>query len=79
MSKEALREEIRNLTERYLLGGGAIEVLPPRRFLTSSCKWMEKYGWDYLPWHYVQDDSALGYTYWLGDGGYITKPQHLEE
>ena len=79
MSKNELRDEIRMLTESYIQRGMSIEVLPARRFLTPSCKWMEKYGWDYLPWHCIQDDSQLGYTYWLGDNNYLTKPQHLED
>ena len=79
MRKAEIREEIKRLTEVFLSCGGIVEVLPPKRFLTQSCKWMEKYGWDYLPWHYIQDDSLLGYSYWLGEGGYLTKPQHVED
>ena len=79
MSKEKLREEIARLTDLYLRGGGLIEAIPSKKFLTPSCKWMAKYGWDYLPWVYIQDDSRLGYTYWLGGGNYLTKRQDLEE
>jgi hypothetical protein len=79
MRKAELREEIARLTKLYLSGGGAIEIVPSKKFLTPSCKWMAKYGWDYLPWLYIQDDSLLGYTYWLGDGRYLTKPQYLED
>ena len=79
MRKAELREEIARLTGLYLASGKTIEIIPPRRRLTPSCKWMEKYGWDYLPWHYIQDDSLLGYSYWLGDDCYLTKPQHLED
>ena len=79
MTKAELREEIVRLTKVFLDRGGVIDLIPPRKFLTPSCKWMAKYGWDYLPWVYIQDDSQLGYTYWLGDGNYLTKRQDLEE
>ena len=81
MQKAELRQEIRRLTDKYLMSGREIEVLPPKRFLAPSCGWMEKYGWDYMPW--VSFGSAggesSGDSYWLGDGGYLTKPRHMED
>jgi hypothetical protein len=76
MRKAELRNEIRTLTEEYLMSGGEIEMVPPRRFLAPSCGWMEKYGWDYMPWDY---DPGTNDTLWIGEGCYVTPPRHLEE
>jgi hypothetical protein len=80
MRKAELRNEIRTLTEEYLMSGGEIEMVPPRRFLAPSCGWMEKYGWDYMPWERIGDDVHMGKdSIWLGEGGYLTRPQNIEE
>ena len=78
MSKQELREEIARLTQDFLDAGGEIEVIPPVRFCPKSMDWARERGMDWMPWE-KQGDFADSRYHWLGDGGYVTKPQHLEE
>ena len=78
MSKEKLREEIARQTEEFLANGGVIEVIPPVIFCPKSMQWARDRGLDYMPWE-KQGDFADSRYHWLGDGGYLTKPQHLED
>ena len=78
MSKEKLREEIARQTEEFLANGGVIEVIPPVIFCPKSMQWARDRGLDWMPWE-KQGDFADSRYHWLGDGGYLTKPQHLED
>ena len=78
MSKEKLREEIARQTEEFIARGGVIQVIPPVRFCPSNMDWARDRGMDWMPWE-QQGDFADSRYHWLGDGGYLTKPQHLED
>ena len=78
MSKKKLREEIALQTKEFLANGGVIEVIPPVRFCPKSMEWARNRGMDWMPWE-KQGDFADSRYHWLGDGGYVTKPQHLED
>lgn len=78
MSKEKLREEIARQTKEFLERGGVIEVMPPVRFCPKSMDWARERGLDWMPWE-KQGDFADSRYHWLGDGGYLTRPQHMEE
>ena len=78
MSKEKLREEIAKQTEEFLANGGVIEVIPPVHFCPRGMEWLRDRGMDWMPWE-KQGDFADSRYHWLGDGGYLTKPQHLED
>ena len=78
MSKEKLRKEIARQTEEFLAKGGVIDVIPPVHFCPRSMGWLRDRGMDWMPWE-KQGDFADSRYHWLGDGGYLTKPQHLED
>ena len=78
MSKQELREEIARQTEEFLANGGVIEVIPPVIFCPKSMQWARDRGISWMPWE-RQGDYADSRYRWLGDGGYLTKPQILED
>ena len=78
MSKEKLREEIARQTEEFLAKGGVIKVITSIHFCPRHMEWARDRGMDWMPWE-KQGDFADSRYHWLGEGGYLTKPQHLEE
>ena len=78
-SKEKLRRQIARDTEEFLAKGGVIEIVPPVRFCPKSMKWARDRGLDYTPWDSLGSDFSVGNTYWLGDGGYLTKAAPTED
>ena len=83
IDKYDLREEIKQLTDRYLSEGGLIEVLPTKRVLPKTMKWAKEYGWDYTPWAllgastgmFLYSDNARP----LGNGSHISMPVKIED
>ena len=76
MSKKT--EEIARQTEEFLANGGEIEVIRPQTDSAPS-PWTglgTGVGLDALG---KQGDFADSRYHRLGDGGYLTKPQHLED
>ena len=78
-NKEKLRRQIARDTDEFLRKGGVIEVIPPVHFCPKSMEWARKRGMDYQNWDSLGSELRLGDTYWLGDGGYLTKPTPTEE
>ena len=78
MDKERLRRRIAGQTKDFLAAGGVIESVPRVTFCPASMPWARERGWDWMPWE-KQGDFADSRYHWLGDGGYLTKPQHLED
>lgn len=76
--KSKLRKEIAEQTKAFLEAGGVIEVIPPVSFCPKSMEWARDRGMDWMPWE-RQGDFADSRYHWLGEGGYLTKPQHLED
>ena len=84
MIKERLRKAIAQQTQEYLDAGGVIEAVSSRSVLPYHYAWMEKYGWDYMPWglmgvaeygHFL----ASGNSFAIGQGCYMTYAAPTEE
>ena len=69
-AKDRLREEIEGHVKQYLDAGGAIEFIPPRRFVPTCYEWMLDFGWDYESWAHLGG---------LGHGNYVQDQVNVEE
>ena len=84
MARESIRDEIKQLTRRFLNRGGEIEIVPRVQVLGVNQAWMKPYGWDYLPWslmgvadygHFLSSNNSAK----VGEGCYVTYSTPTEE
>ena len=84
MPKDDLRKEIQVLTEKYLMEGNQVDVIPSRLVLPHNHRWMADYGWDYMPWElmgvasygqFLASDNAVS----LGEGCYMSYSKPTED
>ena len=77
-SKQRLRKRIAGQVKDFLVSGGVIEIIPPRRVCPAHMGWIGDRGWDYTPWSSLGGSDFFSGQTVLDEGCYHTKPTKTE-